>query len=193
MYDTEAGNFSGLTTKLAYIILKRDEDECFFNYGYNKEKTALLYLFCKEMIPNAVTATCFTKHLPEILNERRNNEEFSNLFYYLPSTTGRNEDINQFRGNVNLNPIDCSLEFLSSFSKDGVKFQPELLSSEVLEIRNLQVEIMYNFFNHMVKTGNQNMRHFDHLFAITHIDTTDMPWIGPTKKRFVPTKFKLIY
>ena len=145
MYDTEAGNFSGLTTKLAHIILKRDEDECFFSYGYNKEKTALLYLFCKEMIPNAVTATCFTKHLSEILNERRNNEEFSNLFYYLPSTTGRNEDINQFRGNVNLIPIDCSLEFLSSFSKDGVKFQPELLSSEVLEIRNLQVEIMYNF------------------------------------------------
>ena len=154
MYDTETGNFSGLTTKLAYIILRRDEDECFFSYGYNKEKTALLYLFCKERIPNAVTATCFKKHLPEILNEPRNNEEFSDLFYYLPSITSRKEDINQFRGNVNLNPIDRSLEFLSSFSNDSVKFQPELLSSEVLEIRNLQVEIMYNFFNHMAKTSN---------------------------------------
>ena len=29
MYDTETGNFSGLTTKLAYIILRGDEDESF--------------------------------------------------------------------------------------------------------------------------------------------------------------------
>lgn len=31
MYDSETGNFSGLTTKLAYIILRGDEDESFFS------------------------------------------------------------------------------------------------------------------------------------------------------------------
>ena len=93
---------------------------------YDKEKSALSYSFCRERIPNAVTTTCFKKDLQKILYEQRNNEEFSNLFYYLPSTTDRKEDINQFRGNVNLNPVDCSLEFLNSFSNIGVKFQPEL-------------------------------------------------------------------
>ena len=36
------------------------------------------------------------------MNERREKEDFSTLFYYLPSITDRKEDINQHRNNVNL-------------------------------------------------------------------------------------------
>ena len=92
-------------------------------------------------------------------------------FFYLLSTTDKKEGINQFHGNVNVNPVDCSLEFLSCFSNDGVRFQPGLLNSEVPEIHNPQVKIMYDFFNHMAKTSNQNIMHnSDHLIATNNID-----------------------
>ena len=107
---------------MAYIILRGDSEESFFSYGYNKETSTLLYLFCKERIPNVITSTCFKKQLNEILNERRTSEEFSTLFCYLPSITDCKEDINQWRNIVNLNPIDCSLEFFGGFSTAGTQF-----------------------------------------------------------------------
>ena len=36
------------------------------------------------------------------MNERKEKEDFSTLFHYLPSITDRKEDINQHRNNVNL-------------------------------------------------------------------------------------------
>ena len=69
------------------------------------------------------------KHFHEIMNERRHNEESCSLLFYLPSVTDRKKKINQFRDNVNLNLIDCSLEFLNSFSPDKVDFQAHLLKS----------------------------------------------------------------
>ena len=35
------------------------------------------------------------------------NDDFSKLFFYLPSSTDRKEKINKFRENVQLPPIDC--------------------------------------------------------------------------------------
>ena len=86
------------------------------------------------------------KHFREILNGRRKLEEFSNLFYYLSSTTNCKEKLNQFKNNVGSNPIDCTFEFLNFFSKnENISFQPNLLNSDDQELRNQQVEIMYNF------------------------------------------------
>ena len=51
------------------------------------------------------------------MNERREKEDFSTLFYYLPSITDIKDDINQYRNNVNLSPVDCSISFVESFTK----------------------------------------------------------------------------
>lgn len=99
-----------------------DSEEAFFSYGYNKEKSTLLYSFGEERILNVITSTAFKKHLNEILHERRTSKEFSALFYYLPFITDRKEHINQWRNNVNLNPIDCSLQFLRGLSTTGTQF-----------------------------------------------------------------------
>ena len=37
LYDTTNGTFLGLTTQLAYIILRGDSEEAFFSYGYNRK------------------------------------------------------------------------------------------------------------------------------------------------------------
>ena len=43
VYDLESGNFKGLRMMLAYIVLRGDEDEVFFSYGFNKAKSSVLY------------------------------------------------------------------------------------------------------------------------------------------------------
>ena len=57
------------------------------------------------MIPNIFQETCFKNHVSQILEER-SARNFSDIFFYLPPTTDRNEKINKFTNNVSLHPID---------------------------------------------------------------------------------------
>ena len=111
-------------------MLRGGAMECFFSNGYNEKKLKVLYSGTKNKIPNAIITTSFKKHFHEVLNERWHNEEFPTLFYFLPSITDWKEKINQHRDNVNLNLIDCSLDYLNSFSPDKkVSFQPDISNS----------------------------------------------------------------
>ena len=83
LYDTSTGKFQGIAIRLAYITRHGDEEECFFSCGYSEKKSLVLYSAAKEKIPNAFISSCFKKHFHEIMNERRHNEEFSQLFFYL--------------------------------------------------------------------------------------------------------------
>ena len=84
----------------------------------------------KDRIPNAIISTTFKMHFHEIFIEKCRSEEFSSLFYFLLLITDQKEKINQHKENVNLNPIDCSLDYLNSFSPDKeVSFRPDLLNS----------------------------------------------------------------
>ena len=96
IYDLETGEFKGLRQQLAYIVLRADENEIFFSYGFDKNKSKLLYSFSKQQIPGAFISTSFKKHFHEILNEKR-NEESSELFFFLPSISDKKESINQWK------------------------------------------------------------------------------------------------
>ena len=81
------------------------------------------------------------------MNEQRHNEKFSSVFFYLPSTTDRKEKINHHCDNVNINPIDRSLDYLSSFLPDKqLSFRPDLLNSSNKELRDPQAEILVPIF-----------------------------------------------
>ena len=104
-------------------------------------------------------------------------KEFSTLFYYLPSTTDREENIDQFKENVKLNPIDSSHEFLNSFPSDELfSFWLEYLTSAILDLRDSQLQMLHTFFSHMSKVSNDNLIwNTDHLLAKnTSINTTNM-------------------
>ena len=113
IYDQTTDNFLGSRKELAYIVLRGDAMECFFSYDYNEKKSKMLHSAAKDRIPNAVITLTFKKHFHEVLNERQHNEESSTLFYFLPLISNRKEKINQHRDNVNLNPIDSSLDYLN--------------------------------------------------------------------------------
>ena len=114
IYETTNGEFKGVRESIAYIVLRGDSEEVFLSYGYDAAKAK--YAVSKEKIPDAFSATCFNKHFSEIMNERREKEDHSILFYFLPSITDHKESINQWRDNVNLTPIDFNVEFIESFS-----------------------------------------------------------------------------
>ena len=88
------------------------------SYGLDAEKASVLYSSSKQKIPDAFISTSFKKHYSEIMNESRETEDFSTLFYYLPSITDRKEDTNQHRNKVNISPVDFSISFIESFSKN---------------------------------------------------------------------------
>ena len=48
VYDLESGDFKGVRLMLAYIVLRGDEDEIFFSYGYSKSKSKILYSYSKQ-------------------------------------------------------------------------------------------------------------------------------------------------
>ena len=167
IYDLTTGNFQGLKTELAYIVLRGDKNEIFFSYGFDPGKAAVLYLTSKQKVPDAFISTCFKNYYFEIINERRKKEEFSTLFYCLPSITDRKGEINQHRNNVSLSPVDCSLTFIESFSaKNGVSFKPQLLNSFDPDQREPQVEMLYGLFRQIAEHSNINLlRNADFLLA----------------------------
>ena len=123
----------------------------------------------------------FKKKIHEILNERRHNEEFPSLFYFLPLTPDWKEKINQHKENVSLDPIDCSLDYLNSFSPDKeVSFRLDILNSDNAELRSPQIELLYQFFRQMAGTSNANIiPDADYLLATDNKNNTSIVWVGP--------------
>lgn len=60
------------------------------------------------------------------------------------------------------------------------------------ELRNPQVELLYNFFRQMAETSHANLiRNADYLLAPGKQDNIKFFLVGPTKQRYDSTKFKL--
>ena len=191
VYDLETGNFKGLRAILTYIVLRGDSDEVFFSYGYSKAKSSVLYSYAKQQIPDTFIATSFKRHFQEVVNEKR-NEDYSKMFYYLPSISDRKEEINQYKSNVSLVPTDVTLEFINSFSSEKqYNFQLNLLNSQDEKVREPHVKVLRELFKHIASYNNQNLeRNIMYLNTKENRSSSDMEW---TLNRFDSSKFKLTY
>ena len=190
VYDLETGDFKGIRLMLAYIVLRGDQEEIFFSYGYDKNKSKILYSYSKQQIPDAFISTAFKKHFNEIMNEKR-DEDSSTLFYFLPSISDRKEAINQWKNNPSLVSIDFNIDFIESFSKQQEKFRPDLLNSIDSNLRDPQVDMLRNVFNHIAQVSNQNLeRNIAYLNLKQNRSSNDMEW---SSSRFDSSKFKLTY
>ena len=76
IYNKATGLYGGLTKKLAHITLRGDESECFYSYGYSKEKSTLLYCTMKHPLQNIFHCTAFKKHYGFILDENQKKAKF---------------------------------------------------------------------------------------------------------------------
>ena len=115
-HDPVTGQFLGLIESLGYVTVHGDEQVHFFDYGYNKENSKILYSTHRMKIPNCFSTTIFNRHRIQYESGALSETDFSKAFFFLPSTTDRIEDSNRYLWSVNLNPIDIELsEFGSNF------------------------------------------------------------------------------
>ena len=113
----------------------------------------------------------------------------------MPSITDRKEEINQWKNNPSLTPIDFTIEFIQKFSSKKAKFEPHLLYSLDEKEREPQVEMMYGLFKHIVQYSNQNLsRNVTYLNSKLKKNINEMEWsIGSSNSKFDSKKFKLTY
>ena len=87
--------------------------------------------------------------------------------WFFATITDRKEEVNQYRSNVSLLPVDCSLSFTESFAtKKGENYRPQLLNSTDPEKRNPQVQMLYGLFKQIGQYGNNTIiRNADFLLS----------------------------
>ena len=130
-----------------------------------------------------------------LLNER-SVQEYSTLFFYLPSTTDRKEKINQFVKNVSLYPIDCWYKDFRKYSWNQTDFRPQDLDSPDLNKRLVAREIVVNFLKDAAQVSNSNLVHNVNTLLLTgnaKINSVEViPWIGKSH-RLDRDRFKCTY
>ena len=87
-YNTENSFFQCIKKWLAYIMISGNSNEIFYSYGFDEEKSKILYLTHKLPLPNIFQRTAFKKHYSKLIDERQQfGNDFSKLFFILPTTT----------------------------------------------------------------------------------------------------------
>ena len=154
VYNKSTALYGGLSKKLCYITLRGDERECFYSYGYDKEKSALLHSWMKTRLLNIFNCTAFKKHYPFLFDEKQNKSKFSNLFLYLPSTLDRKEDFLQYKEHVHLHPVDFTFDDLKEITGNK-DMNPSLSDSK--ELRGKVKGAYYKIMKKIADISNQNL------------------------------------
>ena len=106
-YNPSTGEFLGLEYCIAFSTVRNDLQEQFFDYGFTKDNSKILYSTQKMKMLNSFKTTMFNKHKIQY-EAGAFNTDSSNTFFFLPSTVDRIEKINKHFGAVNLRAIDIN-------------------------------------------------------------------------------------
>ena len=191
LYNTETGLFKGLGKRLGYISLRGDKKETFYSYGYDKERSKLLYCTMKQPLPNIFQCTSFKKHKDFLIQEKLNESNESSLFLFLPSTLDRKEEILQFKSSVNLHPIDALYDDLKAMNNDK-DFNPAQLD---LPSRESILPLFYSYMKKIAETSNNNLIRNSNAFRASggKIDpTSKFEWIDSSMEE-THDKFQMSY
>ena len=85
-YDLARGEFLGIEYCVGLITVRNDADEQFFDYGYNKDNSKLLYSSKKLKIPSSFKSHVFGFHKMQYEGGAFAEQKSSQMFFYLPST-----------------------------------------------------------------------------------------------------------
>ena len=191
LYNKETGLFRGLGKRLGYITLRGDKNETFFSYGYDSEKSKMLYCSMKQQIPNIFQCTCFKKHHQYLLNEKATDKLASSLFLFLPSTLDRKEKIMQFKDSVNLHPIDSFYDDMKALNNDK-DFNPFELESTT---RSNVLPLFYSYMKKVAETSNNNLVRNSNAFLASggKVDpSSKFEWIDNSREE-TQGKFEMSY
>ena len=191
LYNTENGLFRGLGKRLGYITLRGDKNETFYSYGYDSEKSKLLFCSFKQSIPNIFQCTSFKKHRHYLLNEKATDRFASSLFLFLPSTLDRKEKIMQFKQSVNLHPIDAAYDDLKTLNNNK-DFNPAELD---FPTRSSILPLFYSYMKKVAETSNNNLVRNSNAFLASggKVDSTSkFEWVDSSLEE-TKEKFQMSY
>ena len=189
LYKTENGLFRGLGKRLGYITLRGDKNETFFSYGYNSEKSKLLYCSMKQPIPNIFQCTSFKKHHQYLLNEKATDRLASSLFLFLPLTLDQKEKFLQYKESVNLHPIDSLYDDMETLNPD---FNPAELD---FPTRSSILPLFSSYMKKVAETSNNNLVRNSNAFLASggKVDSTSkFEWIDSSREE-TKEKFQISY
>ena len=92
-YNPTTGEFLGLCDTVGFIVCHGGEEEMFLLYGYDENKSKLLYSFNTHKMPNCFGGTMFSRHRLMFDIGDFECDEFSHIYFFLPSICDRNEEI----------------------------------------------------------------------------------------------------
>ena len=191
LYNKETGLFRGLGKRLGYITLRGNKNETFFSYGYDSEKSKMLYCSMKQQIPNIFQCTCFKKHHQYLLNEKATDKLASSLFLFLPSTLDRKEKIMQYKDAVNLHPIDSFYDDMKALNNDKDFNNFELESAT----RSNVLPLFYSYMKKVAETSNNNLVRNSNAFLASggKVDpSSKFEWIDNSREE-TQGKFEMPY
>ena len=123
-YNPETSEFLRLYETVGFVVARGSPEEVFCNYGYDKEKSKVLYFHYRRRIQNSFSGTIFNRHRV-MIESGVADTEFSNNYFFLYFITDRNEENNKYLNNVSISPINISQEQLNNWA--GVEFNPSKL------------------------------------------------------------------
>ena len=177
LYDPKNGKFLGIEYCVTLITVREDLDEQFFDYGYTKGKSKRLYSTVKNKIPSSFRATCFGFLKNQFEGGVLSEQDFSKVFFYLPSTMDRCEEVKKYMTSVYLRPFIANIKDLGEDFNPAVSFDKAAVVS------------------YMKKAAEQSSRNLkrnaDAFLSKTKHDNETLIW--PSGKRTVSDKFALTY
>ena len=72
--SSETGDFLGIYETVGFMVVRGSPEEVFFNYGYDKEKSNVLYAYYRRRISNFFSGT--------MIERGEADAEFSNIFFF---------------------------------------------------------------------------------------------------------------
>ena len=116
----------------------------FFSPMDMMRRSKVLYSSFKHPLPKSFQGTAFRKHAKMLIEEKQ-TQDTSKLCFVLPSTTDHKEKINNFFGNVNFHPIDCTYEILLIIQPKIIRFYCTILAQEIQLKERLQENLFKTF------------------------------------------------
>ena len=80
-YDPVSGKFLGIEYYIALVTVRNDQGEQFFDYGYHKENSKVLYSTRNLKIPNSFKTTSFGQHKMQYEGRAFREQNFSFFFF----------------------------------------------------------------------------------------------------------------
>ena len=142
LYDLKAGKLQGIKQYVAAIAVRGDDNAQSFDYGYDeKNDTTRLYSVQKTKIPSSFRSTCFT-FLKDKIESNSLRGDFSDMFFFLPSTIDRCEEVNKYLTMFYSRPV------LLTIGDFGPQFNPA---------ENFDRECMVSVLKKVVEQSSQNL------------------------------------